>query len=348
MNTLFDTLQKLLNNDRRVALATIISHQGSTPRTAGSRMIVLEDQSIHGTVGGGLVEARIIETAAALIPENACMVQDFILDQNLKSSLDMVCGGSLKVLIEVVPPDALPIYQAMKDAVENGHPCLKITELTPSETRDRFFSRTCLITPSGTVTGPDLTPDFLSGGTLQPYFTRTSPEIIRLGDRQLVIDPVAPEALLFLFGAGHVSQSVAWIAARTGFECVVLDDRAEFANQDRFPDARRIHVVDDFSRAFAPLTIPVDSYLVILTRGHLHDQTVLENAIKTQARYIGMIGSRRKRDQIYANLLNKGVSETELARVHSPIGLEIAAETPEEIAVSIVAELIQVRRGQAT
>jgi xanthine dehydrogenase accessory factor len=131
------------------------------------------------------------------------------------------------------------------------------------------------------------------------------------------------------------------------FRTVVIDDRAEYANAERFARADRINVVPSFHQAFDGLDIDRDSFLVILTRGHLHDKTVLEQALKTDAGYIGMIGSRRKRDLIYRELLDKGFTSEDLGRVHAPIGLAIDAETPEEIAVSIVAELIQVRAGMA-
>jgi xanthine dehydrogenase accessory factor len=127
---------------------------------------------------------------------------------------------------------------------------------------------------------------------------------------------------------------------------VVLDDRPEFASSERFPRAEQIKVIPSFPQAFEGLEIDRDGYVVIVTRGHLHDKTVLEQALKTDAGYIGMIGSRRKRDLIYRELLTKGFSQAELGRVHAPIGLAIGAETPEEIAVSIVAELIQVRAGR--
>jgi xanthine dehydrogenase accessory factor len=148
-------------------------------------------------------------------------------------------------------------------------------------------------------------------------------------------------------GAGHVSQPTAHIAALTGFRVVVMDDRAEFSNAKRFPDASEVHVIDDFQRAFEDCHIDNDSFIVIFTRNHMYDHVVLEQALKTDAGYIGMIASRRKRDSIYEALRTQGITEEDLTRVHSPIGLKIGGETPEEIAVSIVAELIQERSRQS-
>jgi xanthine dehydrogenase accessory factor len=138
------------------------------------------------------------------------------------------------------------------------------------------------------------------------------------------------------------------MAALAGFRVVVIDDRAEFANAERFPDADEVCIIADFSRALDGLAIDADSYIVIVTRGHAFDRVVLEAALKTDAGYIGMISSRRKRDAIYAALTAEGISIEALARIHSPIGLPIGGETPEEIAVSIVAELISERYKKKT
>ena len=133
----------------------------------------------------------------------------------------------------------------------------------------------------------------------------------------------------------------------TGFDVVVIDDRSEFADPVRFPEAVAVNTIAGFDRAFENLTVTADTYIIIVTRGHLHDRGVLEQALKTPAAYIGMIGSRRKRDAIYDRLLKDGFTQADIDRVHCPIGLKIGADTPEEIAVSIVAELIAVRAGSA-
>lgn len=148
-----------------------------------------------------------------------------------------------------------------------------------------------------------------------------------------------------MFGAGHVSRQVAKLAKMVEFRVVVLDDRETFANGERFPEADDIRVLAHFDQAFSGLAIDADSYLVILTRGHGHDQTVLAQALRTSAGYIGMIGSRAKRTAIYQALLKQGFSRADLDRVHSPIGVDIGAQTPEELGVSIVGELIYKRAG---
>jgi xanthine dehydrogenase accessory factor len=167
--------------------------------------------------------------------------------------------------------------------------------------------------------------------------------IVAVEGKRFFVEPTFLPGTVYLFGAGHVSRPVAELAASVNFRIVVLDDRSDFANNERFPKADQIIVIPSYDDLFAGLDIGKDSYLVIVTRGHLHDKTVLEQSLRTKAGYIGMIGSRRKQHLVYEELLGKGFTEDDLKRVYNPIGLDICAETPEEIAVSIVAELIKVR-----
>ena len=159
------------------------------------------------------------------------------------------------------------------------------------------------------------------------------------------IEPIVPKPQVFIFGAGHISLHLAKLCAMVGFQVTVIDDRAEFANPDRFPEAEAV-IAEAFPSARSKLHPDRSSYIVIVTRGHQSDQEVLQWALGTEARYIGMIGSRRKIQTVFVNLQNQGCSAQKLEHVHAPIGLDIGALTPEEIAVSIVAEMIQVRRGK--
>jgi xanthine dehydrogenase accessory factor len=169
------------------------------------------------------------------------------------------------------------------------------------------------------------------------------PQVVSAGKYRFSIDPLSNYGTVYIFGAGHVSQKLAALTGIVGFRTVVLDDREEFANRSRFPSADEIIVLKDNQTAFDEFTLDEESYIVIVTRGHLHDKTILKQALNTGAIYIGMIGSKRKREEVYHALEAEGVSQTRLDAVHSPIGLQIGAESPEEIAVSITAELIQMR-----
>lgn len=161
--------------------------------------------------------------------------------------------------------------------------------------------------------------------------------------RDVFVEPLAFPGTVHFVGAGHVALAAAHLARFAGFATVIMDDRADFASEKRFPQASTVKVLEDFNRCFGELG--ADDYVVIVTRGHLYDRDVLAQALRTDAGYIGMIGSRRKRDTIYTSLLDEGFLPTDLERVHCPIGMAIEAETPEEIGVSIIAELIQVRNG---
>lgn len=166
------------------------------------------------------------------------------------------------------------------------------------------------------------------------------------GVMDLYIEPVVPTPQVFIFGGGHISLYVSKISAMAGFEVVVIDDRPQFASRERFPEAQEV-IAEEFPFVFPKLRVNPSSYLVIVTRGHAYDQEVLEWAVGTPAKYIGMIGSRRKIQTVYSGLKEKGIAAEKLKSVHAPIGLNIAAVTPEEIAVAIVAEMIAVRRGRA-
>ena len=164
------------------------------------------------------------------------------------------------------------------------------------------------------------------------------------GELEVFIEPILTPPTLYLFGGGHISLPLAKMGKLLGFKIVVIDDRAEFANPDRFPEAE-ITLAEDFAKSFSKLKIDKSSYIVIVTRNHQYDDIVLEWAVGTQAKYIGMIGSKAKTKAIFSHLLAKGITKRLLDRVHAPIGLEINAQTPEEIAVSILAEIIKVRRS---
>jgi xanthine dehydrogenase accessory factor len=167
--------------------------------------------------------------------------------------------------------------------------------------------------------------------------------VLPLDDTRVMVDRIRKMKTLYCFGAGHVAVPTAHLAALVGFRVVVLDDRPEYANAERFPEAFETVVIKDFNHAFEGLEIDGDSFIVIVTRGHQSDRAVLEQSLKTSAGYIGMISSKRKRAAIYEALLAQGVKQERLNFVHSPIGIDIGGETPEEIAMSIVAELISVR-----
>jgi len=309
-------------------------------------MIVMPDRTILGTIGGGLLEARIMDTCLALIPRKTCRIQSFTLNQELKDGLDMVCGGNLTILMEtLVPgPELIAVYQALVDQEQAGKKGVLVSKIFGTS-QGEFTVQKSLVLPDATMTGPCVIPRSLLDDICNNRFSGSFPIIYSAGLEEFILQPMVPADTIFIFGAGHVGFQLAQMAHLAGFSTVVIDDREEFANRKRFPHARTVRVVTDFAAAFDSLTIDARAYIVILTRGHLHDQTVLEGALHTHPAYIGMIGSRTKRDKIYANLRKKGVSQDNLNAVYSPVGLAIGAQTPAEISVSIMAQIIQIRAG---
>jgi xanthine dehydrogenase accessory factor len=329
LNRLIDTLEQ----GRHVVLCAIVRNHGSAPRTSGARMLVLEDGTIAGSVGGGALEGTCQAKAAELLAGNALFAElNFQLNAASAAEAGMICGGSVSVLLHRVGPDQLPLLQRARDAYRTGKKPVLLTFLPKNDQPPRLL---LLIDHEDDV--PDgLRTEILRKGRRMPFLVEHE------GD-EVFAEPLVPRATVYLAGAGHVGLATARIAAFVGFEVVVMDDRREFANTDRYPEAREVRVLDSFADCLAGLG--PDDCVIIITRGHLHDREVLAQALHTDAGYIGMIGSRRKRKAVYESLMSEGFTDADLARVHCPIGLAIGADTPEEIAVSIVAELIQARSG---
>jgi xanthine dehydrogenase accessory factor len=252
---IYEEIVKLRQEGRRGAVATIVNVRGSIPSFETAKMLVRDDGSIVGTIGGGCVEADIWQAAREVMESEKPRTLTFNLNQDPKYDTGLVCGGTLDIFVE----------------------------------------------------------------------------------------PVLPPALLYIFGAGHVSVNLYKVARSAGFDVTVVDDREAYANRERFPDAKEI-IAEDFDRAMARLSPGESAHLVIVTRGHRDDMRVLRWAVQTPARYIGMIGSKRKTIAIFKELTKEGLSPELFERVHAPIGFDIGAITPEEIAVAITAELIAARR----
>jgi xanthine dehydrogenase accessory factor len=324
-----------LAQKKDVVVATVLRQEGSTPRGCGTRMVVSGNR-MTGTVGGGWPEASVLQAAGDMMGKPLARILSFDLTATVADGMDMICGGRMDILIESILPTEKEqdFFQRLTDMLQHRKSGCLLTEIRKSE------AGLCRIERNLTEAEQLNSSTIISGCTKYGHL----PTVAGGSGTFLLTEPIAPEETVYLFGAGHVSRETAMLASRIGFETVVLDDRPEFANRERFPEADEIHVLPSFEQAMDNLVIDSRGYIVILTRGHLHDKTVLGQAVKTPARYVGMIGSRKKRDAIFRALAAEGIAEKVLARVHSPIGISIDAETPAEIAVSIAAELIRVRR----
>ncbi|MBP1753068.1 MAG: hypothetical protein H6Q57_1904 [Geobacteraceae bacterium] len=335
----------ILENGEDLVQATIIKHAGSTPRSVGSKMFIRRDGSSIGSIGGGLVEFEMQKLAREIFESGKARIEVVDLSGKDAATTDqMICGGRLEFLLEYLPgdPENSREMRRLVASLQGGGKGYLIKALD-TKGGSVYHMERCLVRKDAVVlgefSGPQSWLPLLTGEAAK----KKCPAIVALEGRRFFVEPTFLPGTVYLFGAGHVSRPVADLASMVDFRTVVLDDREDFANGERFPKADQIIVIPSYEDVFRGLEIGPDSFLVIVTRGHLHDKTVLEQSLRTNAGYVGMIGSRRKQHLVYQELLGKGFTEDDLERVHNPIGLDILAETPEEIAVSIVAELIQVR-----
>ena len=252
----YEELVRLRRSGRKCALATIVQVNGSIPSFQSAKLLVREDGSMLGTIGGGCVEAEVWNAAREVIETEKPQHLDFSLGQDAAYENGLICGGQLNVYVE----------------------------------------------------------------------------------------PVVPQPRAFIFGAGHVSKSLSKTAEMAGFATVVVDDREQFANRERFPEADEVHA-GTYEEIFEKLEITSSSYIIIVTRGHRDDMRVLRWAVQTPARYVSMIGSKRKVLSVVKELQQEGIPREAFEKLNAPMGLDIGAVTPEEIAVSVVAEMVAVRRG---
>jgi xanthine dehydrogenase accessory factor len=340
---ILDEVLDLLQCDQDFALVKLIGDRGSTPRSAGAEMLVRRDGSIAGSIGGGLLELTMMREAAAVLESRASRIVDLSLSgADVSSGEQMVCGGQAEVLITHVPagsPQLRSVLTAVRDARAARRRAWLFNLLPLKENED---VEVCLLEEGGPVIGAQLDPAALRAavGKIAVHGSTKLPD-----GRAVVVEQVEVPAMAVVCGGGHVARAVAPAALAAGFAVTVIDDREEFASPARFPGAKV--VLSSFDHALERLGVDAASYVVIVTRGHTHDIDVLVQALRTPARYVGLMASRRKLSKIAEALSEAGFADDALARVHSPIGLDIGAETPAELAVSIVAELIQVRAGKS-
>jgi xanthine dehydrogenase accessory factor len=335
------TVCERLGEGVALVLVSIISLQGSAPRHGGSKMLVDAGGKSYGTIGGSLLEAAAINEAGAVLGQERSRLMHF----DFTGESGMICGGRAVLLLDYLPAteENLSFFRRWYEAVREGRDCCFLTAFKDRDGGVEVVGHG-LCGADGEAVGDYAWAKQETEKLRAALCGATAAALLALDDdTRVFVDPVRKARTLYCFGAGHVAVPTAHLAAMAGFRVVVVDDRAEFASAGRFPEAAEVIVTGDFGSALEGLEIDGDSFIVIVTREHRYDRVVLEQALKTEAGYIGMISSRKKRETIYAALMEEGVARQELDAVHSPIGLAIGAETPEEIAVSIVAELISER-----
>ncbi len=344
MNNIFTQISDLLSNDKTVALCRIIQQTGSAPRATGVNCLVLDDGSLRGTIGGGRLEYEVTTKASKNLAAGRSFLQHFELTgAEVAQTEKMICGGVVDVYTEYFTPDneaAGSLFRRISAKLREGKRGVLMTLVAEGQSGNTNCH--VFLDEDGDVMGaiPGLA---LGAEEKGRHLEMGSAALIEVaGAGRLFVEPVAPDNVLYLFGAGHISTCLAPLAKMIGFTVVVIDDREEFCNRERFPQADEV-IVAPFTEIFDRIVISPTSYLAILTRGHIFDHTVLQAALRHSPAYIGMIGSRRKIDLIYRALLDEGVSQARIQQVHAPIGIPIDADSPEEIAICIAAELIKIR-----
>ena len=327
----YEAIREYLRQGKTGAIATIADKLGAAPREEGAKMFVGEDGRYFGTVGGGCMEAEVWQEARQVMRTKEAKFVHYKMNNREVEEGGMICGGNVDIFLEPLMDRHKELYEAAETLAKSGKRAIIITRF-----RKDYFSKS-LVDAYGQVTG-----DPVEKGEIEMcgrFLLDSRPRVLQ---NDLVIEPIRIASSLYIFGAGHISQYLARAAKMVDFNVVVVDDRRDFANEERFSEADKI-IVADFAKVFHDLDYVGDVYIVIVTRGHTHDALVLEEALKRPSKYIGMIGSTRKAKIVYDYLKGKGVAEEILRTVHAPIGVKINSETPQEIAISIVAELIQVR-----
>jgi len=348
--------QRSLERGKPFALATVINVRGSTPREVGAKMLVRDDGQV-GTIGGGCGEAEVFRKARLLLEEGSgARMAEVDLTGDFDQEEIGTCGGIMDVFIDRWEPERdLPVVQRMAEAVRKSQPLALITMIEPAAPQEPMRS---IIAPDEAPGLPlEMPPESVQ--QLEDLTRRALPGLLDVGEdgkltttyrtseerAQLFVDPLPGAQRLIIAGAGHVGQALSRAAALLGFHVTVIDDRAQFANAERFPDAADV-IVRPFEKAIGSVKLDRNCYVVAVTRGHSYDETVLRATLKQEPGpgYLGMIGSRRRVKATLERLERDGFDPARLEQIHGPIGLDIGAETPEEIAISVIAEIVRERR----
>jgi xanthine dehydrogenase accessory factor len=330
---------------RPAAFATVARKRGSLPMASDAKMLVTGDGGRWGTVGGGCTEADVTRQALATLDTRQPAFVKHTLNSDLIGDLALSCGGTVELFVEPLLPlaDLARLCRAVGEGIEQRQPVTVATAIAwrngPAKAAQVGGDR--LVVGAGERLLGTHRPPSPVIAPHRPKHRDTSAFIDEKAGA--FIEPIHRLPRLTIFGAGHVGVELARLASRAGFYVIVVDDRAEFANRERLPDANEV-VAEDFRGVLDRCRFDTDDYVVAATRGHSYDAYIIERTAGSGAGYVGMLGSKRKRAVIWKALEEAGVDPKALARVRSPIGVEIGADTPAEIAVSVVAELVRLRR----
>lgn len=331
-----------------LVLATIIKTSGSTPQVSGAGALFSKKGLTYGTIGGGMLENTVIKLASETAETNESRILEFDLNAGITDTASAICGGAALVLIDANPIKHKPVFIKLKDAMANNRRGILITNI------QRFSNQNISIERHWLQEG-DSIPAWLAGdlsmSNIWSLLDSRKNLLIKNADndpgKTIFLEPVFPVKKLLIIGGGHVGKALSHIANLIDFETTVIDDRPEFANQQNFPEAYRV-ICGNIEEEVKKIHIDSETYIVIVTHGHINDAVALKHCIRRGSPYIGMIGSRRKTRLIKNRFINNNwASKRELDAIYAPIGLNIGSESVQEIAVSIAAELIKVASSKS-
>ena len=343
-------MAELAGSGRRFAVATVVRTQGSTPQVVGAKLVLTDDERERpkGTLGGGCVEADAILACRDILGGGTSTLRGYSLAEDLAWNTGLVCGGTMWILAEA-GADALTIggrdhREVFARAIDSGPP-VAVTTLLERRGRDLTFSGRAVIDAAGSIAGSlgHSERDRAAVTEATRQMPHGNARLVALGEtHDLLIEPVTGKPRIVICGGGHVAQAIARQAMLLDFEVTILEDRPEFADPARFGGTVRVlggHIPD----TLASLDSGWSTYIVVATRGHKLDGDCVLSAVRTQARYIGLLGSRRKAVLIAEMLRAEGVSDERIAAIRTPVGLDLGGRTPAEIALSVMAQITRER-----
>ncbi len=321
MRELMKIMKTKLEGGENLVLVTVIASHGATPRGAGARMLVGKNGRLYGTIGGGAVEYRSEKIAAQVLEERASKEHDFSLTRDDVEQLGMICGGAVDVYFHFIPAGDKEVIALAEQAEE------------------AFCDAQDLWLVSDIGNAGRLSLARKGDAEYSGYLTR-QPQRIKEENRNIYIEQICTSGRVYIFGCGHVAQELEPVLTHVGFRCTVMDDRPEFARRELFPTADEVKIID-FTKILDYITVTEDDYVVVMTRGHAFDTVVQAQMLPCHPCYVGVIGSRNKAAGVRQMLKTEyGICDADLDQVITPIGTEIMAETPAEIAISIAGEMI--------
>ncbi len=347
MREIYQKIPQLIVADQVGAYCTVVETKGSTPQKPGAKLLILPDLRNIGTLGGGCVEAEARRQAIGLMQDGTPQLLEFQLDSDYGWDDGLICGGNMKIFIDIpkTPAEADIFTQLQKlNAAKVPLVCATVVK---SDTQNAKIGMKMIFASNGerigTLGNPSLETEIAD--QLIDILEKNSAGIFKQSENTIIfLEPLQPRPTLLIAGAGHVGQALCHLGNWLDFDIVIVDDRADFASSKRLPEADEI-IIGDIAEELKKYPKNHLTYIVIVTRGHQHDESALHSVVESDARYIGLIGSRRKIKLIFHDLLDIGIPKEKLQQVYAPIGLNINAKTVPEIAVSIASQLIHIRNS---